>query len=56
MDDDQSGSLSVSEFEKACRDFKISIAPEFMPTLFDCFDSNQDKSVSIDEFIDAICG
>jgi Ca2+-binding EF-hand superfamily protein len=56
MDDDRSGSLSVSAFEKACKDYKIAIAPEFMPTLFDAFDTNGDKSLSIEEFINAICG
>lgn len=56
MDDDDSGMLSVGEFEKACRDFRIGITPEFMPVVFDAFDINHDGSLSTAEFMRGICG
>lgn len=56
MDDDKSGALSMGEFEKACRDFKIGISTEFMPTIFDAFDLNHDGTLSTEEFMRAICG
>jgi len=56
MDDDGSGMLSMGEFEKACRDFKIGITPEFMPVVFDAFDVNHDGTLSTNEFMFGICG
>jgi len=35
MDDDNSGSLSVREFSKACKDFKVGISEQNVPILFD---------------------
>lgn len=46
----------MGEFEKACRDFKIHIAPEFLPAVFDVFDVNHDGTLSIGEFMKVICG
>jgi Ca2+-binding EF-hand superfamily protein len=34
MDDDNSGSLTQREFFKACKDFKIGISEENVPSLF----------------------
>jgi Ca2+-binding EF-hand superfamily protein len=56
MDDDKSGMLSMGEFEKACKDFRIGITPEFMPVVFDAFDLNHDGTLSTDEFMKGICG
>ena len=56
MDDDGSGMLSMGEFEKACRDFRIGITPEFMPVVFDAFDINHDGTLSTEEFMKGICG
>lgn len=56
MDDDQSHTLSLPEFTKACRDFKIGIQDEYLQTLFDSFDSNRDGTLSVQEFLYAIRG
>lgn len=35
MDDDGSKSISLYEFQKACRDFKVGIIDDNVPILFD---------------------
>jgi hypothetical protein len=35
MDDDGSKSISLYEFQKACRDFKVGINDDNVPILFD---------------------
>ena len=42
MDDDESGALSLREFNKACKDFRIGISDENIPALFSLFDTNGD--------------
>lgn len=54
MDDDSSRSLSLYEFTKACRDYKIGIADEHMHTLFKAFDRNLDGVINFDEFLRSI--
>ena len=54
MDDDGSQTLSVPEFGKACKDFKIGISDENVPILFALFDKNGDKTLQFDEFIAAV--
>lgn len=56
MDDDQSNVLNIAEFSKACRDFKIGISDEYLPTVFNAFDLNHDGTLSIDEFLRSIRG
>jgi Ca2+-binding EF-hand superfamily protein len=56
MDDDGSHTITLSEFTKACRDFRVGISDEYIPTLFNAFDINNDKTLSIDEFLLAIRG
>jgi Ca2+-binding EF-hand superfamily protein len=56
MDDDFSKSISLPEFSKACRDFKVGISDDNVPVLFDIFDSNRDGTLNIDEFLYAIRG
>lgn len=55
MDDDQSGCLSIGEFEKALRDFKVGISEEYIPTLFNAFDLNHDGTLSAYELISTLC-
>lgn len=51
MDDDGSRSLSLYEFTKACRDFRIGISDEYIPTVFNAFDLNRDGTINFDEFL-----
>lgn len=56
MDDDESGTLSLREFTKACKDFRIGISDENVPALFALFDSNGDGTMSYDEFMHQVRG
>jgi Ca2+-binding EF-hand superfamily protein len=56
MDDDGSKTISVYEFTKACKDFKVGINEENVPTLFEAFDTNRDGTLNYDEFLMAIRG
>lgn len=56
MDDDGSKSISLFEFSKACKDFKVGINEENVPLIFDLFDTNHDGTLNIDEFLMAIRG
>jgi Ca2+-binding EF-hand superfamily protein len=54
MDDDGSMTLSMPEFGKACKDFKIGISEENVPILFNLFDKNGDGTLQYDEFINTV--
>ena len=56
MDDDGSKTISLPEFTKACRDFKIGVSDDNVPILFEIFDTNHDGTLNIDEFLYAIRG
>lgn len=56
MDDDGSKSISLPEFQKACKDFKVGINDDNVPLIFDLFDTNRDGTLNIDEFLMAIRG
>jgi len=56
MDDDESGSLSLREFTKACKDFRIGISDENIPALFSLFDTNGDGTMSYSEFLHTVRG
>src|SRR3569833_2932186 len=56
MDDDGSKSISLYEFTKACKDFKVGISEENVPELFSAFDTNRDGTLNYDEFLMAIRG
>jgi calcyphosin len=56
MDDDGSKSISLPEFAKACRDFKVGVSDDNVPILFEQFDTNRDGTLNIDEFLMAIRG
>ena len=51
MDDDGSQSVSLPEFSKACRDFKVGISDENVPNLFKLFDANGDGIMNYAEFL-----
>lgn len=54
MDDDGSMTLSMPEFGKACKDFKIGISDENVPILFSLFDTNGDGTLQYEEFINTV--
>lgn len=56
MDDDGSKTISLPEFSKACRDFKVGISDENIPIIFEVFDTNRDGTLNIDEFLMAVRG
>ena len=56
MDDDNTGTLSMREFAKACKDFKVGISEENVPILFQKFDANGDGTMSYDEFLTNVRG
>lgn len=56
MDDDNTGTLSMREFAKACKDFKVGISEENVPILFSKFDANGDGTMSYDEFLSTVRG
>ena len=56
MDDDGSLTLSMPEFIKAVKDFRMGIAESSVPALFDAFDTNRDGTINYDEFLRAVRG
>lgn len=56
MDDDGSKTISLYEFTKACKDFKVGVNEENVPLIFDIFDTNKDGTLNFDEFLMAIRG
>ena len=56
MDDDGSKTLSLPEFAKVCRDFKMGIGEENVPILFNRFDINRDDTISVPEFLRVVRG
>jgi calcyphosin len=56
MDDDNSRTLSINEFTKACREFRVGISDEYIPTIFDAFDTNHDGNLNFDEFLNTLRG
>jgi Ca2+-binding EF-hand superfamily protein len=56
MDDDNSRTLSINEFTKACREFRVGISDEYIPTIFNAFDINHDGNLNFDEFLYTLRG
>jgi Ca2+-binding EF-hand superfamily protein len=56
MDDDRSNSLSIQEFEKACKDYKMGMTKEDISVLFKVFDRNRDGTVDYNEFLRFVRG
>lgn len=56
MDDDGSQTLSLPEFVKATRDFRVGISEENVPILFQKFDTNGDGTLNFGEFIATLRG
>jgi len=56
MDDDNSKSLNVAEFNKALTDYKLGFSKPESTALFNYFDVDSSGTISYDEFIRAIRG
>jgi Ca2+-binding EF-hand superfamily protein len=56
MDDDNSKSLNVAEFNKALTDYKLGFSKAECTALFNYFDVDSSGTISYDEFIRAIRG
>jgi hypothetical protein len=56
MDSDGSQTLSIPEFGKICKDFKVGISEENVPILFNLFDTNKDGTLQYAEFLETIRG
>lgn len=56
IDDDNSGQLSVEEFAKAMRDYRITDDPVELQAIVDIFDHDQSGQISYDEFVRTIVG
>ena len=56
MDDDGSATLSLPEFIKVCKDYRVTISEENVPTLFQYFDVNSDGTINHNEFMTALKG
>jgi len=56
MDDNNSRSLSIDEFRKALKDFRIDIQDDQVAIVFNAFDLNRDGTISYDEFLRIIRG
>ena len=56
MDDDNSHSLSLSEFKKGCKDFRVELSDQDMAKLFNAIDRDRSGVVDYDELIRAIRG
>lgn len=56
MDSDGSQTLSIPEFGKICKDFKVGISEENVPILFNLFDKNRDGTLQYSEFLETVRG
>ena len=56
MDDDNNKTLSINEFTKACKDFRVGLSFESVQVLFEAFDINRDGVINYDEFLRQIRG
>ena len=56
IDDDNSKSLSPSEFSKVVKDFRMDMTESDAKFLFTIFDTDNDGSIEYDEFLRAVRG
>ena len=56
MDDDNSKNLSLEEFRKACKDYRVDIADGELDQLYRAFDRDRSGSVDYDELLRGLRG
>ena len=54
MDDDNDKAISVQEFMKAMKDYKVDLTEKEVSGVFNEIDMNNDGTLSIDEIVRAI--
>lgn len=54
MDDDNDKAISVQEFTKAMKDYKVDLTEKEVNAVFNEIDMNNDGTLSIDEIVRAI--
>ena len=54
MDDDNSGTLDMREFKKACADFRFGLTETEIEVAFKAFDQSGDGLIDYEEFISKI--
>lgn len=56
MDDDNSGSLSLEEFTKAIKDYKLGLDDNTIKLVFEGFDRDKEGTIDYDEFVRCVRG
>jgi len=56
MDVNGDGTLTMSEFSQACKDFRINMTVDDAKFLFNQFDQNKDGRLNYDEFLRGVRG
>jgi Ca2+-binding EF-hand superfamily protein len=56
IDDDNSGMLSLGEFQKACKDFRVDMEPGDVQMLFNAIDRDRSGEIDYDELLRSIRG
>lgn len=56
MDDDNSGYLDKQEFNKALKDYRVTVTSDEAVKLFNAFDMNGDGNISYDELLRGVVG
>ncbi len=51
MDDDNSKSLDIHEFKKACKDFRFDLSEKEIIAAFNAFDRSGDGLIDYEEFL-----
>lgn len=56
MDDNNSGTIDMSEFKKAIRDFKVDLTDTEIKLVFQHFDRDSSGEIDYDEFVRGVRG
>jgi Ca2+-binding EF-hand superfamily protein len=56
MDDNNSKTIDMSEFKKACSDFRINLSPKEITQVFQAFDRDGSGEIDYDEFVRGVRG
>lgn len=56
MDNNLDKTISIVEFQQACKDFKIQLTADDINFIFNQFDRNKDGRLDYDEFLRGVRG